>query len=176
MQYLDRINFKGIKYISKRIESFFKPSIQYYDYLTMKFPYCRAESQALYLHFDNEDINIELCADEFGYIFEANVLSVKKYSVIDDFEMHNIEIGIPYFEYGQAYYNSKIINFESERVKMKISSNDILIQFCDCDLEDNRWIGYDKMYYGINSKNSLTSIIYKDRSYIELLSTNHQIL
>lgn len=34
MQYLDSISLIGVKEINKKIESFFQPSIQFYEYLT----------------------------------------------------------------------------------------------------------------------------------------------
>ena len=169
MQYLDKIRLLGVKEINKKIESFFQPSIQYYEYLTLKFPYRKSEGQTKYLHFDNANINLELWADEFGFIFEINILHFKNISFIDDLRMVEIEMGIPYFEYGQKNSENKIINFECKNLKISTTSNDLVIQFCSCSLEENKWIGYDKMYYGVNTNNVLTSIIYKDYGCIDLV-------
>ena len=170
MQYLDSISLIGVKEINKRIESFFQPSIQFYEYLTLKFPYRKSEGQTKYLHFDNDSLNIELWADEYGYIFEVNLLNFKSIIKIESIGTINYTKGIPYFDYGQLKNENRIINFESSNVEILTTPNDLVFKFCEGNLDENSWIGYDKMYYGINSMNILSSIIYLDYGYGDILT------
>jgi hypothetical protein len=175
MQNLSKIKIEliGIKNMTERLKNIVIPSCSYHEsIITLKFPYMKSESETRFISITNhKGTDIELWADEDGFIYEVNLLVFKEIALIEDIELSGIEIGIPFFNYGQGEFTTKTIKFESEKVKISTTSRDLLIQFCNCKIEDNRWIGYDKMYYGINVKNILTGIIYKDFGYKELVVT-----
>jgi len=176
MQNLSKIKIEliDIKYMTERLKNIVMPSCSYHDpIITLKFPYMKANSETRFVNITNyKGTDIELWADEVGFIYEVNLLIFKEIALIEDIELSDIEIGIPFFNYGQGEFTTKTIKFECEKVKISSTSKDLLIQFCDCKIDDNRWIGNDKMYYGINAKKTLTSIIYKDYGFKELMLTN----
>jgi hypothetical protein len=159
-----KIELMDTKNMTERLKSIVIPSCSYHDpTITLKFPYLKSDSETKFISITNhKGTDIEIWADEVGYLYEVNLLIYKEIAFINDIVISNIEIGIPCFNYGQIEFASKSINFECKNLKISTTSKDLVIQFCRCSLQEIRWIGYDKMYYGVNVNNILTSIIYKD--------------
>lgn len=161
---INKIEYVGTKALTDRLREIVTPTCNYYDpVITLKFPYNKSDSNTRFINLsDGNDTEIEMWADESGFIYEIDLLLYKKVNTWDGHELEKFEEGIPNFNYSQELIKNKSIHYKNNQLKLFYSeSEDFLIKLCQCKLEDNTWIGIDGMYFGINKNMILTSILFK---------------
>lgn len=164
------IQLIGIKPLTQRLEQIVHPTCNYHNpTITLRFPYSKSESRTRFLQFSHEGIELECWADEVGFIYEVSLLC---YTIVNFSSVINpvhVEMGIPYFDYGQSRVDLKTIRMHSSEIGILLSKDDLLVQIRNADFITMNWIGIGRMYYGINDNKELCGFLFKGIDFMGYL-------